>query len=163
QRHNIPTAHYTVWATEEEIRKSLGLFSLPVVVRADGLAAGKGVGIAATKDEAATVGGVTLSGKILGLAAMRGVIEGMLRSDRLSFLVLSDAERVPTLVATQNHRRIGEGDSGANTGGMGAYSIDTLADEAMVEWLLNHIARPVVQGMKSEGVEYRGILYCGLM
>jgi phosphoribosylamine---glycine ligase len=163
QRHNIPTAHYTVCATEEEIRKSLGLFSLPVVVKADGLAAGKGVVIAATKEEAATVGGEMLSGKLLGSPATRVVLEEFLRGDELSFLVLSDGERVAPLVASQDHKRIGEGDTGANTGGMGAYSIDNLADEAMVEWLLNHIARPVVQGMKSEGMEYRGILYCGLM
>src|SRR5258708_20119862 len=78
-------------------------------------------------------------------------------------MVLSDGERVDPLVASQDHKRVGEGDTGANTGGMGAYSIDALADEAMVEWLLNHIARPTIAGMKSEGAEYRGILYCGLM
>jgi phosphoribosylamine--glycine ligase len=163
QRHNIPTAHYAVCASEEEIRKSLGLFSLPVVVKADGLAAGKGVVIAATKEEAATVGADMMSGKLLGTPVSRVVLEEFLRGDELSFLVLSDGERVAPLVASQDHKRIGEGDTGANTGGMGAYSIDSLADDAMVEWLLNHIARPVVQGMKSEGVEYRGILYCGLM
>jgi phosphoribosylamine--glycine ligase len=91
------------------------------------------------------------------------VLEEFLRGDELSFLVLSDGERVAPLVAAQDYKRAGEGDTGANTGGMGAYSIDSLADEAMVEWLLNHIARPVVAGMKSEGTEYRGILYCGLM
>ena len=163
QRHNIPTAHYAVCASEEEIRKSLGLFSLPVVVKADGLAAGKGVVIAATKEEAAAVGEQMLSGKLLGAPAGRVVLEEFLRGDELSFLVLSDGERVSPLVASQDHKRIGEGDTGANTGGMGAYSTDSLADEAMVEWLLHHIARPVIQGMKSEEVEYRGILYCGLM
>jgi phosphoribosylamine--glycine ligase len=104
-----------------------------------------------------------MSGKLLGTPVRRVVLEEFLRGDELSFLVLSDGERVAPLVASQDHKRIGEGDTGANTGGMGAYSIDSLTDEAMVEWLLNHIARPVVQGMKSEGVEYRGILYCGLM
>ncbi len=163
QRHNIPTAHYAVCASEEEIRKSLGLFSLPVVVKADGLAAGKGVVIAGTKEEAAVVATQMLSGELLGTPARHVVLEEFLQGDELSFLVLSDGERVAPLVASQDHKRIGEGDTGANTGGMGAYSIDTLADEAMVEWLLNHIARPVVQGMKSEDAEYRGILYCGLM
>jgi phosphoribosylamine--glycine ligase len=132
-------------------------------VKADGLAAGKGVVIAATKEEAAAVGADMLSGKLLGTPVTRVVLEEFLRGDELSFLVLSDGERVAPLVAAQDHKRIGEGDTGANTGGMGAYSIDSLADEAMVEWLLNHIARPVVQGMKSEDAEYRGILYCGLM
>jgi phosphoribosylamine--glycine ligase len=163
QRYNIPTAHYAVCASEEEIRKSLGLFSLPVVVKADGLAAGKGVVIAGTKEEAAIAGAHMLSGELLGTPSASVVLEEFLQGDELSFLVLSDGERVAPLVASQDHKRIGEGDTGANTGGMGAYSIDALADGAMVEWLLHHIARPVVQGMKSEGAEYQGILYCGLM
>jgi phosphoribosylamine--glycine ligase len=163
QRHNIPTAHYAVCASEEELRKSLGLFSLPVVVKADGLAAGKGVVVADTKEEAAIAGSEMFSGKLLGVPSPRVVLEEYLKGEELSFLVLSDGERLAPLVAAQDHKRIGEGDTGANTGGMGAYSTDALADEAMVEWLLNHIARPTVAGMKSEGAEYRGILYCGLM
>ena len=163
QRHHIPTAHYAVCVSEEELRKSLGLFSTPVVVKADGLAAGKGVVIANTKEEALAAGGEMFSGKLLGTPSPRVVLEEFLQGEELSFLILSDGERVAPLVAAQDHKRIGEGDTGANTGGMGAYSTDSLADEAMVEWLLNHIARPVVAGMKSEGAEYRGILYCGLM
>ncbi len=163
QRHNIPTAHFAVCASEEELRKSLGLFSLPVVVKADGLAAGKGVVVAGTKEEAAVAGSEMLSGKLLGVPSPRVVLEEHLKGDELSFLVLSDGERLAPLVASQDHKRVGEGDTGANTGGMGAYSTDALADEALVEWLLNHIARPTVAGMKSEGAEYRGILYCGLM
>jgi phosphoribosylamine--glycine ligase len=91
------------------------------------------------------------------------VLEEHLKGDELSFLVLSDGERIAPLVAAQDHKRIGEGDTGANTGGMGAYSTDSLVDPGMVEWLLNHIARPAIAGMKQEGTEYRGILYCGLM
>jgi len=163
QRHNIPTAHYAVCTSEEELRKSLGLFSLPVVVKADGLAAGKGVVIAHTKEEAAATGAEMLNGRLLGTPAARVVLEEFLRGDELSFLVLSDGERVAPLAASQDHKRADDGDTGPNTGGMGAYSTDSLADEAMVEWLLNHIARPAVAGMKSEGAEYRGILYCGLM
>lgn len=163
QRHNIPTAHYAVCTSEEDARRSLGLFSTPVVVKADGLAAGKGVVIAQTKEEAATTAGSMFSGKLLGSPVGRVVLEEFLQGDEISFLVLSDGERVAPLVASQDHKRVGEGDTGANTGGMGAYSIDTLADPAMVEWLLNHIARPVVAGMKAEGHPYRGILYCGLM
>ena len=163
QRYNIPTAHYAVAASEEELRKSLGLFSTPVVIKADGLAAGKGVVIAPTKEEAAVAGADMFSGKLLGSPVQRVVVEEFLEGDELSFLVLSDGARVAPLVAAQDFKRVGEGDTGANTGGMGAYSIDALADPAMVEWLLNHIARPVVAGMKAEGSEYRGILYCGLM
>lgn len=163
QRHNIPTAHYAVCKSEDEARRSLGLFSTPVVVKADGLAAGKGVVIAQTKEEAAIAAGSMFNGKLLGSPVSRVVLEEFLQGDEISFLVLSDGERVAPLVASQDHKRIGEGDTGANTGGMGAYSIDTLADSAMVEWLLNHIARPVVAGMKAEGHPYRGVLYCGLM
>ena len=163
QRHNIPTAHYAVCSSEDELRKSLGLFSTPIVVKADGLAAGKGVIIARTKEEAATAGTGLLSGKLLGTQSAKVVLEEYLEGDELSFLVLSDGERAVPLVAAQDHKRIGEGDTGLNTGGMGAYSTDKLVDAPMVDWLLNHIARPAITGMKSEGMEYRGVLYCGLM
>lgn len=163
QRHQIPTAHYAVCTSEEELRKSIGLFSTPVVVKADGLAAGKGVVIAPTKEEAVIAGVSMLNGKLLGTPAGQVVLEEFLEGDEVSFLVLSDGERVAALVASQDHKRIGDGDTGANTGGMGAYSSESLLDAGMTDWLINHIARPVVAGMKSEGAEYRGILYCGLM
>ena len=163
QRHQIPTAHYAVCASEEELRKSLGLFSTPIVVKADGLAAGKGVVVAQSKEEAANVGAEMFSGKLLGAPSARVVLEEFLQGEELSFLVISDGERVAPLVACQDHKRIGEDDTGPNTGGMGAYSSDSMIDKAMVEWLLNHIARPAITGMKSEGTEYRGVLYCGLM
>src|SRR5690349_2009858 len=163
QRHQVPTAHYAVCTTEEDLRKSLGLFSTPVVVKADGLAAGKGVVIAPTKEEAATAGVEMFNGKLLGAPVSHVVLEEFLEGEEVSFLVLSDGERVAALVPSQDHKRIGDGDKGANTGGMGAYSTDSLLDEGMTDWLLNHIARPVVAGMKAEGIPYRGILYCGLM
>jgi phosphoribosylamine--glycine ligase len=102
-------------------------------------------------------------GKTLGEAGRRVVLEECLKGEELSFLVLSDGERVAPLVAAQDHKRIGDGDTGPNTGGMGAYSTPTLVDRQMTQWLLQHIARPVVSGMKAEGKEYKGILYCGLM
>ena len=163
QRHQIPTAHYAVCTSEEELRKSLGLFSTPVVVKADGLAAGKGVVIAPTKEEAAIAGIDMLNGKLLGTPVSHVVLEEFLEGEEVSFLVLSDGERVAALVPAQDHKRIGDRDQGANTGGMGAFSIDSLLDAGMSDWLLNHVARPVIAGMKSEGAEYRGILYCGLM
>jgi phosphoribosylamine--glycine ligase len=127
------------------------------------LAAGKGVVIAKTKDEAAFWAAEMLSGKMVGEAGERIVIEECLRGDELSFLVLSDGERVSPLVAAQDHKRAGDGDTGPNTGGMGAYSFQGLLDSRMANWLVQHIARPVVQGMKADGIEYKGILYCGLM
>jgi phosphoribosylamine---glycine ligase len=99
----------------------------------------------------------------VGAAGARVVLEECLKGDEVSFLVLSDGERVAPLVAAADHKRAGDGDTGPNTGGMGAYSTADIVDDKMRDWLLNHIARPVVAGMKSEGVEYKGVLYCGLM
>ncbi len=163
QRHRIPTAHYAICNSASEVKHELSLFSTPVVVKADGLAAGKGVVICKSKDEAATAAGEMLSGKMVGEAGARVVIEECLQGDEVSFLVLSDGERVAPLVAAQDHKRVGDGDTGPNTGGMGAYSFPGLLDDQMTHWLLQHIARPVFEGMKAEGMEYRGILYCGLM
>jgi phosphoribosylamine---glycine ligase len=163
QRHNIPTAHYAICDSPEQVRDALAHFHTPIVVKADGLAAGKGVVIARTKDEAATVANEMLSGRMLGEAGARVVLEEFLQGDELSFLVVSDGERVAPLVAAQDHKRVSDGDTGPNTGGMGAYTTRTIVDDQMRDWLLTHIARPVVAGMKAEGAEYKGILYCGLM
>src|SRR5581483_5776398 len=163
QRHRIPTAHYAVCASPAEVKSALARFSAPVVVKADGLAAGKGVVICKTKDEAAAAAGEMLSGKMVGEAGARVVVEECLQGDELSFLVLSDGERVSALVAAQDHKRVGDGDTGPNTGGMGAYSFPGLLDRQMAHWLVQHIARPVIEGMKAEGMEYKGVLYCGLM
>jgi phosphoribosylamine--glycine ligase len=163
QRHRIPTAAYAICDSLDEVREALPHFHLPVVVKADGLAAGKGVVIAATKDEAVSVAAEMFSGNLVGEAGTRVVLEEFLKGDELSFLVLSDGERVAPLVAAQDHKRIGDGDTGPNTGGMGAYSTSEIIDEKMRDWLVNHIARPVVAGMKAEGAEYKGVLYCGLM
>ena len=163
QRRRIPTAHYAICSSPGEVKSALSRFSGPVVVKADGLAAGKGVVMAKTKEEAATAAGEMLSGKTVGEAGARVVLEECLQGDELSFLVLSDGERVAPLVAAQDHKRIGDGDTGPNTGGMGAYSFSGLLDEQMTHWLTHHIAIPVIEGMKAEGMEYKGILYCGLM
>ncbi|HEY7616763.1 MAG TPA: phosphoribosylamine--glycine ligase, partial [Terriglobales bacterium] len=85
------------------------------------------------------------------------------QGEEVSFLVLSDGERVAPLVAARDHKRVGDGDTGPNTGGMGAYSASDIIDVQMSQWLVQHIARPVIEGMKEEGAEYKGILYCGLM
>jgi phosphoribosylamine---glycine ligase len=163
QRHHIPTAPYAICDSVEEVRAALAHFHLPVVVKADGLAAGKGVVIAASKEEAARVAAEMFSGKMVGEAGARVVLEECLKGDELSFLVLSDGERVAPLVAAQDHKRVGDGDTGPNTGGMGAYSTRTIIDDKMRDWLVHHIARPVVEGMKAEGAEFKGVLYCGLM
>ncbi len=163
QRHHIPTAHYAICKSTDDVKSALPLFKTPIVVKADGLAAGKGVVIAATKEEASAVAGEMLSGKVLGGAGAQLVLEECLEGEELSFLVMCDGERVVPLIAAQDHKRVGENDTGPNTGGMGAYSTDALLDPKMQDWLITHIARPVVAGMAAEGHPYKGILYCGLM
>ncbi|HUN89437.1 MAG TPA: phosphoribosylamine--glycine ligase [Terriglobales bacterium] len=163
QRHHIPTAHYAICTSTEEIKDALPHFSTPIVVKADGLAAGKGVIIAKSREEAGIAAVDMLTGKMLGEAGRRVVLEEFLEGEEVSFLAICDGERAIPLVAAQDHKRIGDGDTGPNTGGMGAYSSNNVLDPKMGEWILNHITRPVVQAMKSEGAEYRGVLYCGLM
>ncbi len=163
QRHRIPTAHYAICNSPAEIQEALPHFHTPIVVKADGLAAGKGVVICNTKEEVIQVSSEMLSGKMLGEAGSKIVLEECLTGEEISFLVLSDGEHVAPLAAAQDHKRIGDGDTGPNTGGMGAYSTNALLDDQMQHWLLHHVAQPVVAGMKAEGAEYKGVLYCGLM
>jgi phosphoribosylamine--glycine ligase len=163
QRHHIPTAKYSVCTNKEEVREALKLFHTPIVVKADGLAAGKGVVIAQSKEDAQRTAEEMLSGKMLGEAGSSVVLEECLKGEELSFLVMSDGERVVPLVAAQDHKRVFDNDQGPNTGGMGAYSTDTIVDAQMREWLVNHIARPVIAGMRAENAVYKGILYCGIM
>src|ERR1700721_2418767 len=140
QRHHIPTAPYAICESVEQVRSALGHFHAPVVVKADGLAAGKGVVIAKSKEEAMSVAAAMLSG---GSVARGG--------------------RAGAVGAAQDHKRVGDGDTGPNTGGMGAYSTPEIVDDKMRDWLVTHIAKPVVAGMKEEGAEFKGVLYCGLM
>ena len=158
RRHRIPTAHYEICESVDQLKQALSHFHLPVVIKADGLAAGKGVVIAATREEAQKVGAEMLAGRMVGEAGGRVVLEEFLEGEEISFLVLSDGERVTPLAAAQDHKRLGERDTGPNTGGMGAYSTPKLVDSAMRDWLISHIARPVSDGMRQEGTEYRGIL-----
>jgi len=163
QRHNIPTAKYAAVSSQADALESLSLFHLPVVIKADGLAAGKGVSICETRQEAETAIAGLFSGKLLGTVAGLVVIEEFLEGEEISFLLLADGKHVTPLVPAQDHKRIGEGDTGANTGGMGVYSTDSMLDEKMRAWLVQHIAQPTIDGMAAEETPYTGVLYCGLM
>jgi phosphoribosylamine--glycine ligase len=163
QRHNIPTANYAVCVSQQEALDALHLFHLPLVVKADGLASGKGVLICATKQEAEQAVAGLFSGKLLGGVEHSVVIEEFLTGEELSFLLLSDGKHVAALVPAQDHKRLGEGDTGPNTGGMGVYSSDWMVDDAMREWILHHIAQPTIDGMAAEDTPFTGVLYCGLM
>lgn len=163
KRHNIPTAHYVVCTSADEAAHNLHRFHAPIVVKADGLAAGKGVLICDSKEQALQAANELFSGALLGSVESTVVLEEFLIGEELSFLVMTDGKHAVPLVAAQDHKRIGEGDTGPNTGGMGAYSTDALLDAPMRDWLMTHIAQPVVAGMAAEGAPFAGILYCGLM
>ena len=163
QRHNIPTANYAVCVSQEEAVGALELFRLPVVVKADGLAAGKGVLICETKDEAQRAIMGLFNGQLLGTVEHSVIIEEYLTGEELSFLVLSDGKHAVPLVPAQDHKRIGEGDTGPNTGGMGVYTTDSIVDPKMREWILHHVAQKAIDGMAAEEIPFVGVLYCGLM
>jgi phosphoribosylamine--glycine ligase len=163
QRHNIPTANYAVCTSPDELEKAVDIFHPPIVVKADGLAAGKGVLICQSRRTAVEAAGSLFTGSLLGSAERQVVIEEFLEGDEVSFLCLSDGRHVTPLVPAQDHKRIGEGDTGPNTGGMGVYSTDTLLDPGMTEWILHHIAQPAIDGMAAEETPFTGVLYCGLM
>jgi phosphoribosylamine--glycine ligase len=163
QRHNIPTANYAVCASPAEVEKAVEIFHPPMVVKADGLAAGKGVLICQSHRAAVEAAAGLFSGSLLGSAERQVVIEEFLEGEEISFLCLTDGKKVAPLVPAQDHKRIGEGDTGPNTGGMGVYSTDSMLDAGMTEWILHHIAQPTVQGMADEDAPFTGVLYCGLM
>jgi phosphoribosylamine--glycine ligase len=167
QRHQIPTAAYAVCTSMADAEKAIELFHAPMVVKADGLAAGKGVLICPTRKAALEAVEGLFSGKLLGAKPGFGeqqvLIEEFLVGEEVSFLCLSDGKHVAPLVPAQDHKRIGEGDTGPNTGGMGVYSTDTILEAEMQEWILHHIARPTIRGMAAENAPFVGVLYIGLM
>jgi phosphoribosylamine--glycine ligase len=163
QRHEIPTAAHAVCTTLEEVSEELRRFTIPVVVKADGLAAGKGVVICETHLQAEEAAVQMFSGALLGTAETEVVLEEFLTGEELSFFALCDGTHATEIATAQDHKRIGEGDTGPNTGGMGAYSTDGLATPAMRQWLLRNVAQKVVDGMRSEGEPFKGILFCGIM
>src|ERR1700739_383447 len=163
KRHKIPTANYAVCTSEKEVEESIKRFHPPVVVKADGLAAGKGVIICPTRHFAVETAHGLFSGDLLGSAERQVVIEEFLEGEELSFLCLADGTHVVPLVPAQDHKRIGEGDTGPNTGGMGVYSTGQMLEPTMTEWIMHHIAEPTVRGMAEEGMPFVGVLYCGLM
>ncbi len=162
-RHKIPTAAYgnfaDVAAAEAYIKKS----GAPIVVKADGLAAGKGVIIAQTVDEAVAAVRDMLAGNAFGEAGHRVVIEEFLEGEEASFITMVDGEHILPLATSQDHKRVGDGDTGPNTGGMGAYSPAPVVTPAIHNRIMREVIEPTVRGMKAEGHPYTGFLYAGVM
>jgi phosphoribosylamine--glycine ligase len=163
QRHSIPTARFKVAESFEQAVKSLAEFGSPVVIKADGLAAGKGVVIAHTREEAEKTLDEFMRQRTLGSAGERVILEETLVGEELSFIVLTDGRAILPLVPTQDHKAVFDNDQGPNTGGMGAYSEDSILDESLRADIIRDIVAPTLVGMAAEGTPYQGFLYCGLM
>jgi len=162
-RHDIPTAAYGRFTEAGPAKAFIADHGAPIVVKADGLAAGKGVIIAGTVDEANRAVDDMLEGGAFGAAGAEIVIEEFLAGEEASFFALCDGETALALASAQDHKRVGDGDTGPNTGGMGAYSPAPVVTEAMAETVMDEIIRPTIAGMKAEGAPYVGELYAGLM
>ncbi len=161
-RASIPTAAYRRFTDAAPAKAFIRETGAPIVVKADGLAAGKGVIIAATVAEAETAVDNILGGQF-GSAGAELVIEEFLEGEEASFFALVDGENVLPLIAAQDHKRVGEGDSGPNTGGMGAYSPAPVMDAAMCDRVMEDIIKPTVAAMAADGTPFRGVLFAGLM
>ena len=162
-RHNIPTAAYETFDAPEAALDYIRSRTLPIVIKADGLAAGKGVIIAETFDEAErTVRGM-LEQRTFGDAGARVVVEEFLRGEEASFIAVVDDTRIVPLASSQDHKTRDEGDRGPNTGGMGAYSPAPVLTPELHRRVMNEVMVPTVTGMSAEGMAYRGFLYAGLM
>ena len=163
QRHGIPTAQYQTFEHAPAAHDYVNQKGAPIVIKADGLAAGKGVIVAMTLDEAHAAIDDMLLGNKMGNAGARVVIEDFLQGEEASFIVMSDGDNVLPMATSQDHKRLLDGDKGPNTGGMGAYSPAPVVSEAVYQRVMDEIILPTVRGMKADGIEFTGFLYAGLM
>ena len=162
-RHAIPTADYQNFTEVEPALAYLREKGAPIVIKADGLAAGKGVIVAMELEEAEAAVRDMLSGNAFGDAGARVVIEEFLDGEEASFIVMVDGEHVLPMATSQDHKRVGDGDTGLNTGGMGAYSPAPVVTDAVHQRVMEQVIMPTVRGMAAEGNVYTGFLYAGLM
>ena len=162
-RHRIPTAAYGNFTDIGQAEAFIKKMGAPIVVKADGLAAGKGVIIAQTINEASTAARDMLAGNAFGAAGHRVVVEEFLEGEEASFIVMVDGEHILPLATSQDHKRVGVGDTGPNTGGMGAYSPAPVVTPALHARVMREVIEPTVRGMQAEGHPYTGFLYAGLM
>ena len=163
QRHGIPTAFYEVHTEIEAALAYIRGKGAPIVVKADGLAAGKGVIVAMTLDEAEAAVRDMLEGNAFGDAGARVVIEEFLDGEEASFIAMVDGRTALPMATSQDHKRVGDGDSGPNTGGMGAYSPAPVVTPEVHARVMREVVNPTVQGMLADGVPFTGFLYAGLM
>ncbi|MEJ2465187.1 MAG: phosphoribosylamine--glycine ligase [Candidatus Thiodiazotropha sp.] len=162
-RHEIPTADYQTFTDLDPALAYLQQVGAPIVIKADGLAAGKGVIVAMELETAEAAVRDMLAGNAFGEAGSRVVIEEYLEGEEASFIVMADGQHVLEMATSQDHKRVGDGDTGLNTGGMGAYSPAPVVTEAVRQRIMQEVILPTIKGMAKEGHPYTGFLYAGLM
>jgi len=163
QRHRIPTAQFETFDDLQSANEYIRHQPLPVVIKADGLAGGKGVVIAATHADARTTARSMLSGEAFGSAGRRIIVEEFLNGEEVSFIVMTDGENIIPFATSQDHKARDEGDQGPNTGGMGAYSPASIVDPTLHRRIIDEVIKPTLAGMVADGCPYQGFLYAGLM
>ncbi len=161
--HGIPTADFTVLESPEQAGREIGRFGYPVVMKADGLAAGKGVLILREESEARVAAQAMLAGQVVGEAGRRAVLERFLPGEEVSFIVLSDGRSFYCLPPTQDHKAVFDDDQGPNTGGMGAYCDPAILTPGQQDHIVSRIVEPTLEGLRRLGTPYQGFLYFGLM
>ena len=162
-RYGIPTAEYKTFTSYIQAADYIRLKGAPIVVKADGLAAGKGVIVAQTVEEATEALELIMKDKAFGDAGKKVVVEQCLMGEEASFMFLTDGKTVVPLASSQDHKQIFDGDKGPNTGGMGAYSPAPILTPALNEEIMEDIVGPIMKGLKREGIDYRGVIYVGIM
>ncbi len=162
-KYNIPTAAYRRFTEAEAAKAYIREMGAPIVVKADGLAAGKGVTVAMTEEEAISAVDAAMTDGAFGAAGAELVIEECMVGEELSFFALADGEAALPLASAQDHKRVGDGDTGPNTGGMGAYSPAPVCTPELERRIIDEILTPTVEAMKAEGAPFKGVLFIGLM
>ncbi|TCO74797.1 phosphoribosylamine--glycine ligase [Marinisporobacter balticus] len=162
-KHNIPTGKYKEFTSLEEAKEAVGIYGYPMVIKADGLAAGKGVVIAENEDEALETLDYMMLSKKFGEAGEKIIIEEYLTGIETSILCFVDGESIVPMVSAQDYKKIFDGDKGPNTGGMGTYSPSYIYDDCLKEEVKQNILLPIIDGFKKDGLDFKGILFIGLM
>ena len=162
-KYNIPTAFFKICHTEEEAKAFVEAKGAPIVVKADGLAAGKGVVVAMTKEEAFAAIDSMMAGHKFGAAGAQVVIEEFMEGEEASLLAFTDGKTIVPMIAAQDHKRVNDNDEGPNTGGMGAYAPAPVMTEELRQKAVDTVLEPVIQALAAEGRPYKGCLYAGLM
>lgn len=163
RKYNIPSAEYKTFTSYIHAEEHVRMKGAPIVIKADGLAAGKGVFVAKTVDEAISALRVIMKEKAFGPAGDRVVVEECLEGEEASYLVFTDGKTILPMASSQDHKRVYDNDEGPNTGGMGAYSPAPVITPEVEKKIMDRVMKPAIRGLKKEGIKYKGILYAGIM